>query len=91
LPVLLDALRTKDETVRCYAAIAFKGFDASVVPALIDLFREKDRHLHMWAGSAIVSIGKDAEPYLLKASKDADPVVRSNVAETLKFLKRFAE
>lgn len=91
LPVLLDALRFKDLTVRCFASTAFQGYDPAAVPGLIDLFRDKDRSVHMWAGGAIVLIGKKAEPYLLKARDDPDPRVREQVAETLKMLKMFAD
>ena len=68
LPVLLDAFRVKDETVRCYAAVAFDGYDPTAVPALIEMFREKDWGMHMWVSGAIFGIGKKAEPFLLKAA-----------------------
>jgi HEAT repeat protein len=62
-----------------------------VVPALIELFRDEDPETRRWASGAIGVIGRKAEPYLLKAQKDPDPIVRKNIAETLESLKLFAD
>jgi hypothetical protein len=55
------------------------------------MFREKDRGMHMWVSGAIVGIGKKAEPFLLKARDDPNPIVRENVVGTLKSLKMFED
>ena len=91
LPVLLDALRTKDETARCYAAGAFKVFDPSAIPSLIELFREDDQGTASWASVSVAQFGKKAIPMLRKAQQDQNPLVRKNAEFALEIIELSGE
>jgi HEAT repeat protein len=84
---MLKALRVKDDTLRCHAAIAFEAFGVEAVPPLIDLFKDAEPSVRMWAIGSVASIGKTAVPLLQEASHDNNSSVRSGAESALKMIE----
>jgi HEAT repeat protein len=87
LPVLLNALRVKNDTLRCFASIAFEAFGVEAVRPLIDLFKDVDPSVQMWAVSSVATIGKAAVPLLKEACRDTNPLVRSGAELALETIE----
>lgn len=91
-PVLMAALKDDDGVVRLFAAETLRKIDASdkmarvLVPVYIDLSKGPKRGFRTESIRALGAIGpeaKDAMKTLRDALQDADPVIRSEAAETL--------
>jgi HEAT repeat protein len=86
VPVLIDALQTKDEDLRLHAAIALGKIGKEAVAPLAEILSGKDadaRFYAIWALGWIGPAGKETAPALLKALGDEQEGVRRKAAYAL--------
>lgn len=88
VPALTRSLKSKDPSVRYYAARAIGEIGPaarSAIPVLIKMMNDTglDSNVGMAATDAFGRIGPEAIPYLMKALKDRDVETRSNAASAL--------
>jgi HEAT repeat protein len=89
LPVLLDGIKTKDETVRCFAALYMRHFGMECLPDLIALFGDSDAGTVRWASGTAAGFGKAAIPLLTKAFESRVEQVRSAAKDAIKTAELF--
>lgn len=86
IPVLEQALYSKEVRVQLEAATALGRIGRDSIPVLMHALEEKDASIRYAAVYALGEVGPDAQPaipLLTRALQDTDPQVRSSVAYSL--------
>ena len=87
VPILVEALRERDGSVRAKAARALGSIGPAAreaIPVLLDALHDREAHVRWDAARALGQIGAAAAEGLAAAVNDKDPVVRQIAADALK-------